>query len=68
MHTNRISRHLDELPAGKPAGTEARAPVPAAFVVVTGNATAASVYEAAYRRAVVDHQIDRLFNPEYYGD
>jgi hypothetical protein len=26
------------------------------------------VYQAAYEKALRDHQLDVLFNPDYYGD
>jgi hypothetical protein len=26
------------------------------------------IYQAAYEQALRDHQLDKLFNPDYYGD
>jgi hypothetical protein len=31
-------------------------------------ATLENIYQAAAARAVRDHKLDRLFNPDYYGD
>jgi hypothetical protein len=30
--------------------------------------SASQIYQAAYERALRDHQLDVLFNPDYYGD
>jgi hypothetical protein len=31
-------------------------------------ATLESIYQTAAARARSDHELDRLFNPDYYGD
>lgn len=60
MHTNRISRYFAES-AAEPA--DANAPIPPAFHAFFAAGPMRGLYEAAYRRAVLDALLDRLFHP-----
>lgn len=65
MHTNRIDKFLPDSEPPHPEAVDERPSAPPAFVPLHCPAIA-QIYDAAYRRARFDHELDRLFNPEYY--
>jgi hypothetical protein len=64
MFANRISALF---PQGPFAASD-QFPAPSAPQQILPRVSLPEIYQAAASRAERDHELDRLFNPDYYGD
>jgi len=65
MFENRISELFQPVVVqGAPQSTQANA-LAAAMLPM---ASMENIYQAAWARARYDYELDKLFNPDYYGD
>lgn len=68
MSSNRISEFGEPLPKPQPS---ACIPPPCSssppVLQVLQPLSLAGLYAAAYEKAVRDHELDKLFNPDYYN-
>jgi hypothetical protein len=65
MPTNRIS---DEFPQNLPPSADPAAAAPWPQALILPLVSLENIYQSAAVRAARDHELDRLFNPDYYGD
>jgi hypothetical protein len=65
MFENRISA---QFPQNLPPGGERSAVIPAPQATILPVVSLESIYQLAAERAVRDYELDRLFNPDHYGD
>jgi hypothetical protein len=65
MFDNRIS---DQFPQFLPPGADRSAAAPAPPASILPVVSIESIYQSAAARAARDHELDRLFNPDFYGD
>jgi hypothetical protein len=70
MFQNRISELFAMSPAEQPMRTNANAVHPgmAMAVQLLPMVTLQDIYQMAAAKARQDYELDKLFNPEYYGD
>lgn len=65
MFTNRISAFFPPASLSDQEGKVRDTPQPQQVLPV---ATLNELYQAAAARALRDYELDKLFNPDYYGD
>ncbi|HEY4235371.1 MAG TPA: hypothetical protein VGM76_18210 [Lacipirellulaceae bacterium] len=62
MLENKFGELFEESVVSEPQGATAPPPQFGPFLAAN------QIYQAAYEQALRDHQLDLLFNPDYYGD
>jgi hypothetical protein len=67
MFQNRINLFGPSLPTA-PLNTSLLAAAKPEQRASTPSVQMADIYQAAKNRAVEDHELDKLFNPDFYGD
>ncbi|HEX2474564.1 MAG TPA: hypothetical protein VHK01_07460 [Lacipirellulaceae bacterium] len=65
MFTNRITELFPLNPPPGQAGNAEHSPQAQHVLPI---ATLGALYQAAAARALRDYELDKLFNPDYYGD
>jgi hypothetical protein len=70
MLENRFGELFEESQVPPPSEYERLPGAPTVFVAPPSGPFASmnAIYQAAYERALRDHQLDVLFNPDFYGD